>query len=77
MWSEFVSTGLAVLHMAQNLLVPIHQSMTFSVYLCWKSFYTHIAWSNYGLDVFNIAQTYQNDFAYVLRLKSSQVICNL
>ena len=50
--------GLAVQHRATYLLVAIHQSMTFSVYLCLKSFYTHIAWSNYGLDVLNIAQTY-------------------
>ena len=54
---NFSPFGLAVLHMAQNLPVPIHQSMTFSVYLCSNSFYTHIAWSNYGLDVLNIAQT--------------------
>ena len=50
--------GLAVLHRAKDLLVPICLSMTFSVCLCLKSFYTHIAWSNYGLDVLNIAQTY-------------------
>ena len=49
--------GLAVLHRAKNLQVPI-QSMTFSVYLCLKSFYAHIAWPNYGLDALDIAQTY-------------------
>ena len=31
--------GLAGLHRAKNLLVPIHQSMTFSLYLYLKSFY--------------------------------------
>ena len=72
MWSvqeNLSPLGPAVLHMAQNLLVPIRQSMTFSVYLCWKSFYTHIAWSNYGLDVLNLAQTYQGDLVYVCKDK--------
>ena len=50
--------GLAILHRAKNLLVPIHQSMIFSIYLYLKSFYMHIAWSNYGLNVLNIAQTH-------------------
>ena len=62
MWSgqeDMSPLGLAILHRAQNLLVPIHQFITFFVYLCWKSFYMYIAWSNYGLDVLNIAQTTQ------------------
>ena len=55
---EFVSTWTGSPYKAKNLLVPIHQSMSFSVYLCLKSFYMHIACSNYGLDVLSIAQTY-------------------
>ena len=49
--------GLVVLHRAKNVLVPIHQSMI-SQATSFIFFYIHIAWSNYGLDVLNIAQTY-------------------
>ena len=65
MWSlEFVSTWTSSPAQGTKLTSanpPVHDLSP----LVLEEFYTHIAWSNYGLGVLNIAQTYQGDLAYV------------
>ena len=42
---------------------PVHNLSLFAL----EEFYMHVAWSNYGLNVLNIAQTYQGDLAYMCK----------